>query len=945
MPKINRIRIINFSYNGEKRLILDELFNFHKGENALFSLKNGGGKSVLVQAMMQPILSNQMLQKRKMSDFFVKKKLPAYILIEWKLDGDGGYLLTGICMTSKESLFQEQEDEGNSIKFFTFTTSYRNPDKFDIQRIPLVRKENNRIIVSTFKEAQDLLQVERKYRPNIVNVFSDQEKKAYQTHLLSYNINSDEWNTIIVPINSEEGGIIKIFEKCKTSRQLLREWILKTVNKVLFDDPNESQSLHHMMATLAQTMIDNEEFVLERNLLKGFTENLQKISDEVCDMATTYGEELELQEQLQSLDRYLEEEIRKISMSIEEDLLKMEEQEKQKIRISQEKISHDYYVTKNHHEVSRVRTDHLKKTFDEFCEQRDNLIHQIAIMDAMEIREDLMEIEKKLAGVETELSRLNDQSEDQEMIGRLTYSLKAAYHHQLEEIREELTSKRQGLEILKEERIQVKDEIERNEDTRNKLKAKEIYLKHAVDSFKKEEENLSIQLGTVFQRNLMGGLDLKEANSMQRNLEILIKNVSEKLESLKSEISDLNQEDEEIQKMIPEAAEKIVETRLLHSKKEEEIDAFLEKDETLRRCLEKYNLNLMKRFNKEYLQREFKQIIIDSQEKLDGHKEEIRNLKKRESALKNGILHVSEEYQDYLKKSGVLFETGESYLQSQTSEIRQKLLKSIPLLPYAFLMTEEELEKVKSQRLERSLLQPVPVMAYSVLEGKEEDLEFIVDLGRGMTIFCYPDKKLFESEGIEAYKMDLLKELDSEEKSRRHYEEQLKTQREDETLVHNFTYTENWLKSAQVDEKKLAIELNALIEQKNNLIQRQKELKVQQSELTKNLKHQEKEKERMEKNHADFKKHLEENKIFEVNYREKINVEDELKVIGSKILEQNKRMDKLENLNSKASKDIWSIEHEVETMKTESLAYEHAGEKLIVEGTRIVLMERLKKYH
>jgi len=44
MPRINRIRIINFSYNNDSRHIQDETFNFHGGENALLSLANGGGK-------------------------------------------------------------------------------------------------------------------------------------------------------------------------------------------------------------------------------------------------------------------------------------------------------------------------------------------------------------------------------------------------------------------------------------------------------------------------------------------------------------------------------------------------------------------------------------------------------------------------------------------------------------------------------------------------------------------------------------------------------------------------------------------------------------------------------------------------------------------------------------------------------------------------------------
>lgn len=61
MPRISKVRIVNFTYNDGNRLIADELFNFTNIEgnnalNVLINLANGGGKSVLVQLMMQPIL-------------------------------------------------------------------------------------------------------------------------------------------------------------------------------------------------------------------------------------------------------------------------------------------------------------------------------------------------------------------------------------------------------------------------------------------------------------------------------------------------------------------------------------------------------------------------------------------------------------------------------------------------------------------------------------------------------------------------------------------------------------------------------------------------------------------------------------------------------------------------------------------------------------------------
>ena len=76
MPRIRRIRIVNINYNNGKRLIPDELFdltdeNGHEGLNTLISLINGGGKSVLVQLMMQPILPRAHASSRKIEEFFI----------------------------------------------------------------------------------------------------------------------------------------------------------------------------------------------------------------------------------------------------------------------------------------------------------------------------------------------------------------------------------------------------------------------------------------------------------------------------------------------------------------------------------------------------------------------------------------------------------------------------------------------------------------------------------------------------------------------------------------------------------------------------------------------------------------------------------------------------------------------------------------------------------
>ena len=55
MSKINAVRFINLNYNNNAIKISDEIFQMH-GKSTLLSLRNGGGKSVLVQMMTAPFV-------------------------------------------------------------------------------------------------------------------------------------------------------------------------------------------------------------------------------------------------------------------------------------------------------------------------------------------------------------------------------------------------------------------------------------------------------------------------------------------------------------------------------------------------------------------------------------------------------------------------------------------------------------------------------------------------------------------------------------------------------------------------------------------------------------------------------------------------------------------------------------------------------------------------
>ena len=150
MPKINRIRIANIQY--DKKVIKDLFLNCYNGENVLLNLANGGGKSVLVQLLQQPLLPESKIHGREVHSY-LSSDHASYILIEWKLDNSSrNYLLTGIVMSRLLS-----SDDMNKTKYFTFLNEYQSSNEFDIKNIPFIQKEENAYIYKSYEAAMQMI--------------------------------------------------------------------------------------------------------------------------------------------------------------------------------------------------------------------------------------------------------------------------------------------------------------------------------------------------------------------------------------------------------------------------------------------------------------------------------------------------------------------------------------------------------------------------------------------------------------------------------------------------------------------------------------------------------------------------------------------------------------------------------------------------------------------
>ena len=944
MPQINRVRIINFSYNGDKRQILDESFNFHGGENALLNLKNGGGKSVLVQVLMQPILPNVTLQTRKMKDFFIKKKLPSYILIEWKLDEQGGYLLTGIAMTNKESSGVETEETENSLKYFTFTSSYRMADAMDIMNIPLIRKEGKRLIIQTYKEAQELILSESRVRGSHVGYFTQDDGSHYRDTLLSYNISQDEWKTVIKPINSDEGGVINIFEKCKTSRQLMREWILKTVDKVVFEDKKKTRSLDDMLENLAEAMIENEQFILERDILMDFLGKIEVYGNQVSTFYSNYTKKQDVRLKLMSLSNYLNEEIFRQKLKIEDGEEKLKELKGKLKRIDIEEKSKAYYDEQEFYLIENDHLDEMKQKNILMKKNHEVKFRELQLMKAAELMEKINKIQAKLSGIEESLKRLESNEDEKAEIDKLTYSLKRIFEEKISEAKNGINLLKDEQEKLTLETKLLQDVIIAKENQIKVLGKKDIELNGNIAIFKEDERRLFERLEVAVGRDLMGKLAKDKAEATKKNLDLM-------LEKNKSELVMLNGnlcESEEKQKGIVEERQNIrLKEQNFNEKiksKKLEVERYLQEEEEIKSILRNYEIDFNKRFLPEVMSTEIKSRIEAFNRMLDQFKEEERSLSKRKQAMENGTLHVSEEYRNFLVKNDVQFNTGENYLQKLPYEKREELLRRQPLLPYAFLMTPEELDKVKYRRPDTPILEPVTMITLNSLDSGRDGSDYLVEFGSGTTVLCLYDKNLFDSDGFESYKETIIQSLGETRVKLSHYVEVLEEARRNQSLINAFCYSSNWLSN-------LEKYIQSMINEQDSLTKREFGLKDEESvtekmilSLKQKIKIAEKNVEIFDHHIFDFSKYLENNELYELWSEEEKEITEKLAQASKQIKEDRKRIDDLKDVQTNNHYEERSKKAELANLELEGAEYSDAKIAEIINGNMGELKERLSVY-
>lgn len=916
MPKINRIRIANIQY--DKKVIKDLFINCYKGENVLLNLANGGGKSVLVQLLQQPILPESKIHGREIHSYLSPDQA-SYILIEWKLDNSPKhYLLTGIVMSKLYS-----SDDMNKTKYFTFLNDYQTSNEFDIRNIPFIQKEENAIIYKSYEAAMQMIKDNRTLEN--LRLFGRSEQAEYRNKLSEYGIFVNEWKTL-AKINENEGGVDEIFKDCKTSDNLVNKWILKSIS-----DSNEAESreLKEMFISLMQEIIEKESNIKEKEILENFKEKIKEYQEPLTKLLEQLDKEKQVKETIyeiylsfQKISKENQDKIEQISQRI------MQNEEELK-KIEYEEISEEYYHLQSDLEYAKEKLEKEQEQYEIQKQIYDKAKFAYRLQEVAHLYEKEKEAIANIKALNIRKSNLQDKNNTDEQLIKIEYNLKEQYSNKIVELNNKIKEIEEENENIKE---QIKSYKKKEEDSQKNISEFNLLLgklKESIRIFEEEEKELFDKLKIFISRNLLNELEEKEVKSIRENFEKQIEKLNEEIEQNKFQIENAENQIKELNKKREQNHSQIEELTKQETQKAKIYEEFQNKKEEIKRILEFHRVEENNIFQKHIYMAIVEEKYLEYKRKVEESVSRIDRVKEYLQDLEQGGIHNSREIRKILEEANIGYMLGEEYLKNQQEEYRKELLENNPLLPYCYIVAQDDLEKIKTLKTEENSNKLAPIITHSSLNKRVSKEGQMVQMEEIYFLSLY-NKECF-STNTKQYKDRLESQLESYKRRKTEEEKELDKIEGHIRVLKSFDYQEKDEKEMQEELDNLKNKIEDLKEQ--NKSQKEQIEKLDKDNKTRNEENTEKQKilRDIEQDQEKYLAYLGKNIKYCEEKKQKENCEINIKRQEEDIQNINRQIDEIKNSERKnifEKKDLENKLEEIENKNSKIPKIEGEQEKL-----------------
>lgn len=858
MSKINAVRIINLNYNNNAICISDETFQMG-GQSTLLSLRNGGGKSVLVQMLTAPFVHkmHRKTKDRPFESYFTTAK-PTFILVEWALDQGAGYCLTGM-MVRKSQVSEEQSSE--PLEIVNFISEYTSRCEQDIYHLPVVEKSKKEIVLKSFSACKQLFESykqEKSAKFYYYDMNNYAQSKQYFNKLEEYRIYYKEWEEIIKKVNVKESGLSELFVNCKNEKDLIAEWFLPTVEKKLNRDADRIKEFQNIIGKYVTMYKDNKSKIERRDTILKFKEDMVSVEEHAVQYqekeASVQGMENRIANFIKELYR-LEGQVQQELQGIEE---KKQEYEAKIARIVYEKLSMEIHVLAEELKKRSSNRDMLGFERDSLEEELEKIEHRIHLFECAKQQENVEECRQELYLLKEKIDVLKQDEEELEPERqKIGATLKQYYQNQLEETQKKedavygRKTEQEEKRVLQKQKEQ--DCVKQLEELLIALTACQVTIK----AFSEKEEEFNAKYQEEMVRNVVGDY---EAGYLEIKKEEYQKQQEELNRSCTGHIK--RQKDAEEQKRI---CERTIEDKQHQILRQEYALKDMEKEEAELKNQEEERRRIMRYLGLEESKLWDKELLLETADRklteIDRYRKELEQdlyvLKKEWKQLTSGeILELPEEFQELLQELELHPVTGMQWLEKNgyNESENKRLVQAQPFLPYSLILPRAEIKKLEQQEKEVYTSFPIPLISRETLEDALTEKKGGVVQLSGVSFYLWFNEKLLDEEALRVLvaqkEMEIEKKKGQIVKRKEEYEEYF----EKKNILLKQTITKELLEGKQTAQEEGKATLKALETEKQKLKEHHRELESELKELLQTIQKEKQTIDRCRRRDEDFER-------------------------------------------------------------------------------------------
>ena len=725
MSKINAVRFINLNYNNNAMKINDECMQFN-GKSTLLSLRNGGGKTVLVQMMTAPFVhrGKQKTKDRPFESYFTTAK-PSFILVEWLLDGGAGYVLTGLMVRKNQEISEEKTD---ALEMMAIISEYKESCMQDIHHLPVVEQNEKTMKLKSYNSCRKLFEdykKDKKISFFCYDMSSPAQSRQYFYKLMEYQINYKEWETIIRKVNVKESGLSELFSDCRTEKELVEKWFLEAVESKLNKEENKVKNFQEILEKYAGKYKNIKEQLKRRDAIQKFKEAAEEIQINAEDFLVKEGEKAEQEKVIAAF-------IARLNVLYEEAEIERERQEEGRKKLQEEleflkyeQLScefHEKNREKRNHASNREMIDLEKESLLRKQEKIQKKVHVFLCAKQQEmVNEDKQEweIRKEKAAI----SRTKEENLEPER-NRIGGQLSGYYEYRLSDNKEKQ-------EAIKKQKLQIRKDISQQKEILNEYREKTKKITESKGSFRslvRGYDNIEIKYNSNYKENLSRNiLGVYEAGMLDIKQEMYDKEQKKSIQENKEQKEKSENTTEEIhrtERAIEEKREKYFQKDSDIKQAEKEKKGYEQEIEERKDILKYLELPEEKLFARE-------EILHKAKIKMQELSSRRRTLEKKEDALQKEykllvsgrVMELPDNLKEEFEKLDVPVVYGMEWLKKNgfTEKKNKEIVSQNPFLPYALILTRQELKKLAEGNGETYTSFPVPIIERENLESIKLD--------------------------------------------------------------------------------------------------------------------------------------------------------------------------------------------------------------------------------